>query len=223
MTATNPEIKSALMSRGIWPDFVRLREDEKLAHGGTSRTQTIAALEKIAPDLVDLVRPRGRPRGNPPSNPLKAENGAPAENAAAEPAPEFSSGDSKPKTPSKASLADVKRSAKDARMGGGGAPGATGRAPRSAFANKSCSNMTSLLWAVESLAFDGVVAEDAPSALEWSLYSLMMESPSSKAEIVKVTAAKIAQKASLEEEDGGGFDGEGEYDVLSTIANGGAN
>ena len=215
MTATNEKIKQELMSRGIWPDFVRLREDAKLRDGGTSRTQTVAALEQCAPDLLELVRPRGRPRGNPPSNPLKAENSPPPENAAVEPAPEFPSCASKPTPPSKPPLADVKRSAKDARMGGGGAPV---RAPRSAFDNKSCSNMASLLWAVESLAFDGVAAEDAPSALAWSLYSLMMESPSSKAEIVKVTAAKIAQKAAVDEDFGGQFDGEGEYDMAVAIA-----
>ena len=181
MTATSPEIKAELMSRGIWPDFVRLRADEKMAHGGTSRTQTIAALEKLAPDLLPMVRGRGRPRGAAPSN--TAGVGASGENAAEKPASEF-----------KHSLSDVKRVARDVRAGAeaphfiDGEAG-VGGATRGMFANKSCSNMQSLIWAVESLAFTDTRAEDAPSALAWSLYSLMVQSPSTKADIAKVTAA----------------------------------
>lgn len=86
------------------------------------------------------------------------------------------------------------------------------------FDGKSCSNMQSLIWAVESLAFSDVRPEDAPSALAWSLYSLMTQSPSTKADIAKVTAAKIAQRASAEEESNGRFDGEGEYSMAEAIA-----
>ena len=86
------------------------------------------------------------------------------------------------------------------------------------FDGKSCTNMQSLIWAVESLAFSDVRPEDAPSALAWSLYSLMTQSPSTKADIAKVTAAKIAQRASAEEESNGRFDGEGEYSMAEAIA-----
>lgn len=222
MTATNPEIKSALMSRGIWPDFVRLREDEKLAHGGTSRSQTIAALEKIAPDLVDLVRPRGRPRGNPPSNPLKAENGAPAENAAAEPAPEL--------PPS--SLADAKRSKKDANRvaeelkwqlhGVDLEPkGVRARVSKEMFANKSCSISVAFMWAYSNLCFSDASPEDAPSAVAWQMYVDMMTSPSLKADMLKSGLGAAMRKAEAEGEVNGKFDGEGEYDLLAAIANGG--
>jgi hypothetical protein len=221
MTATNPEIKSALMSRGIWPDFVRLREDEKLAHGGTSRTQTIAALEKIAPDLVDLVRPRGRPRGNPPSPPSSQE-GAPAENATAEPAPEL--------PPS--SLADAKRSKKDANRvaeelrwqlhGVDSEPkGVRARVSKEMFANKSCSISVAFMWAYSNLCFSDASPEDAPSAVAWQMYVDMMTSPSLKADMLKSGLGAAMRKAEAEGEVNGKFDGEGEYDLLAAIANGG--
>lgn len=216
-TATSDEIKTELMSRGIWPNFVRLRAEEKAKNGGTSRTQTIAALEHIAPDLVPLVRPRGRPpKGTPPSPPSPQGSALP-ENAVADFAPEFSVGATKPEPTSKPTLAETKFARKEARMGGAQE---AARVSRRMFSNKSCSNMTSLIWAVESLAFSDTTADDAPSALAWSLYSLMVSSPASKAEIVKVTAAKIAQRASVEEENGGKFDGEGEYDVLAKLRGG---
>ena len=184
-TVVAPELKEALVSRGVWADFIRRREDIKAERGGTTRECSVAALEELAPDLADSMRLRGRPR---------KDFGA---------------------SKSKATLADTKRAAKDERMGGeADAPTAT----RGMFAGKSCSNMQSLIWAVESLAFSDTKAEDAPSALAWSLYSLMVQSPSTKADIAKVTAAKIAQRVSAEEENGGGFDGEGEYSLLDAIA-----
>lgn len=193
-TVVAPELKEALVSRGIWADFVRRREDIRSERGVNNRAGSVAALEELAPDLADMMRPRGRPKGAPPLEPPEKNAGAP-----------------KPKP----TLADAKRSARDARMGGSAdAPTAT----RVMFAGKSCSNMQSLIWAVESLAFSDTVAEDAPSALAWSLYSLMVQSPSTKADIAKVTAAKIAQRASVEEESGGGFDGEGEYSMADAIA-----
>jgi len=222
MTATNPKIKSALMSRGIWPDFVRLREDEKLAHGGTSRSQTIAALEKIAPDLVDLVRPRGRPRGNPPSNPLKAEDGAPPKNAAAEPAPELPP----------VSLADAKRLKKDTNRVAEGLKwqlhgvdsepkGVRARVSKEMFANKSCSISVAFMWAYSNLCFLDASPEDAPSAVAWQMYVDMMTSPSLKADMLKSGLGAAMRKAEAEGEVNGKFDGEGEYDLLAAIANGG--
>lgn len=221
MTATNPEIKSALMSRGIWPDFVRLREDEKLAHGGTSRSQTIAALEKIAPDLVDLVRPRGRPRGRPPSPP-SSQDGAPAGNAAAEPAPEL--------PPS--SLADAKRSKKDANRVAEGLKwqlhgvdsepkGVRARVSKEMFANKSCSISVAFMWAYSNLCFSNASPEDAPSAVAWQMYVDMLTSPSLKADMLKSGLGAAMRKAEAEGEVNGKFDGEGEYDLLAAIANGG--
>lgn len=209
-TATSDEIKSELMSRGIWPDFVRLRAEDKAKNGGTSRSQTLAALKalgKVAEDLIPLVRPRGRPpKGAPPSPPSSQGTSEPES-------------PSKPGHESKPTLADAKFARKEARMG---VAREVAPVTRGMFANKSCSNMTSLIWAVESLAFEDTNPEDAPSALAWSLYLMMVTSPASRAEIVKVTAAKIAQRASVEEENGGQFDGEGEYDILAAIAKGGA-
>ena len=205
-TVVAPELKNELMSRGIWADFIRRREDVKAERGCSTRECSIAALNELAPDLVFQMKPRGRPLGPPKSK--KPPEEVPPKNAAGEPAPEL--GDAH-----KPTLADAKRAAKDRRMGGASeVPAVT----RETFSGKSCSNMQSLIWAVESLAFADVRPEDAPSALAWSIYSLMVSSPSSKADIVKVTAAKIAQKASVEEENGGGFDGEGEYSMLDAIA-----
>ena len=227
MTATNPEIKSALMSRGIWPDFVRLREDAKLAHGGTSRTQTIVALKQIAPDLVELVRPRGRPP-SPPSS----QKCPPPENAAEEPAPEFSSGDSKQKTPSKSSLADSKRSAKEARRvaedlkwqthGVDSEPrDVRARVPKEMFAGKTCTISAAFMWAYSNLCFKDASPEDAPSAVAWQMYVDMLTSPSLKADMLKSGLGAAMRKAETEGEVNGKFDGEGEYDLLAAIANGG--
>ena len=193
-TAVTDELKNELMSRGIWADFVRVRADVKeRGEAKTSRTQTIAALEQLAPDLVERVLPRGRP----------------PKNAFVKLAPDF------PQASQPKSLADVKRERRDARAGGDSVN--VPFVSRDMFAKKSCSNMTSLIWAVESLAFVDVRPEDAPSALAWSLYSLMATSPSTKADMAKVVAAKIAQRASAEEENGGQFDGEGEYDMAVAI------
>lgn len=214
MTATNPKIKAELMSRGIWADFVRLREDEKRSHGGTSRTQTVAALEQLAPDLVELVRPRGRPRGAAPSNPLNAENGAPPENTAAEPAPEL------PQSP-----ADNKRSEKDefiaaeVRMR---RYGVKDRVPKEMFAGKTCTISAAFMWAYSNLCFKDASPEDAPSAVAWQMYVDMMTSPSLKADMLKSGLGAAMRKAETEGEVNGKFDGEGEYDILAAIAKGGA-
>lgn len=217
MTATNPEIKSALMSRGIWPDFVRLREDEKLANGGTSRSQTLAALRQIAPDLVDLVRPRGRPRGNPPSNPLPAEK--PKEevlpkNAVGEPTPELSQ-----------SSADARRSEKDTFIAAEQFKrreyGVRDRVPKEMFAGRTCSISTAFMWAYSNLCFADASPTDAPSAVAWQMYVDMMTSPSLKADMLKSGLGAAMRKAEAEDETNGRFDGEGEYDVLAAIAGGG--
>ena len=209
-TVVSPELKEALLSRGVWADFNHRREDIKAEMGCTTREASVASLEELAPDLADQMRLPGRPRkvkSPPPSLPSAAP-----ENAHGEPAPGFSP---PPASLPKRSLADAKRVARDSRLGGvSDAPTAT----RGMFDGKSCSNMQSLIWAVESLAFSDVRPEDAPSALAWSLYSLMTQSPSTKADIAKVTAAKIAQRASAEEESNGRFDGEGEYSMAEAIA-----
>lgn len=215
-TVVAPELKEALLSRGVWADFNHRREDIKAEMGCTTREASVAALEELAPDLADQMRLPGRPRkvkSPPPSQntPPASSPKPPPENAHGEPAPGFSPPASLPKR----SLADAKRVARDSRLGGvSDAPVAS----RGMFDGKSCSNMQSLIWAVESLAFSDVRPEDAPSALAWSLYSLMMQSPSTKADIAKVTAAKIAQRASAEEESNGRFDGEGEYSMAEAIA-----
>lgn len=207
-TVVAPELKEALLSRGVWADFNHRREDIKAERGCTTREASVAALEELAPDLADQMRLPGRPRKSPPASSPKP----PPENAHGEPAPGFSP---PPASLPKRSLADAKRVARDSRLGGvSDAPTAT----RGMFDGKSCSNMQSLIWAVESLAFSDVRPEDAPSALAWSLYSLMTQSPSTKADIAKVTAAKIAQRASAEEESNGRFDGEGEYSMAEAIA-----
>lgn len=212
-TVVPPELKTELMSRGVWADFIRRREDIQAESGGTTRACSVAALEELAPDLADQMRPRGRP----PSNPLK-------KNAVQKPAPELVDRPEAKKVP----LADAKRIARDKRAEdtqwrahGVDSEQSVWRVKREVFANKSCSNMQSLIWAVESLAFDDVKAEDAPSAFAWSMFLMMVQSPSTKADIAKVVAAKIAQRASNEEDNGGGFDGEGEYDLLATLAKGG--
>lgn len=209
-TVVASELKEALLSRGVWADFNHRREDIKAEMGCTTREASVAALEELAPDLADQMRLPGRPRkvkSPPPSLPSAAPG-----NAHGETAPGFSP---PPASLPKRSLADAKRVARDSRLGGvSDAPTAT----RGMFDGKSCSNMQSLIWAVESLAFSDVRPEDAPSALAWSLYSLMTQSPSTKADIAKVTAAKIAQRASAEEESNGRFDGEGEYSMAEAIA-----
>ncbi len=201
MTATNEKIKQELMSRGIWPDFVRLRADEKAKNGGTSRTQTLAALKQLAPDLVDEVRPRGRPPSNPPS---------------------------------KQSLADSKRSAKDVRRVAEGLKfqthgvdsepkGVHARVPKEMFAGKECSISKAFMWAYSNLCFADAAAEDAPSAVAWQMYVDMLTSPSLKADMLKSGLGAAMRKAETEGETNGRFDGEGEYDLLAAIANGGGS
>lgn len=223
-TAVTDELKQELMSRGIWADFVRVRED--IEAGGeykTSRLRTMAALEKLAPDLVERVRPRGRPRGNPPSIPLlakKPQEEVTPENAAGEPAPEMRG------TPHShpSSLADVRRDNREQKMkwqlhGVDKEPSAVRvRVSKSTFAGKTCTISAAFMWAYSNLCFEDASPEDAPSAVAWQMYCDMMTSPSLKADMLKSGLGAAMRKAEAEDETNGRFDGEGEYDLVSKIA-----
>lgn len=211
-TAVTDELKQELMSRGIWADFVRVRED--IEAGGeykTSRLRTMAALERLAPDLVDSVRPRGRPKKTHPSNPEGATPPSP-------PSPP-------PSQPS--SLADVRRDNREQKMkwqlyGVDKEPSAVRvRVSKSTFAGKTCSISAAFMWAYSNLCFEDASPEDAPSAVAWQMYCDMVTSPSLKADMLKSGLGAAMRKAEAEDDPNGRFDGEGEYDVLATIAGGG--
>lgn len=219
-TAVTDELKQELMSRGIWADFVRVREDiEAAGEYSTSRLRTMAALERLAPDLVDSVRPRGRPPSNPPSA-KKPKKEVPPENAAGEPAPEIRG--TPPSQPS--SLADVRRHNREQEMkwqlhGVDKEPSAVRvRVSKSTFAGKTCSISAAFMWAYSNLCFEDASPEDAPSAVAWQMYCDMMTSPSLKADMLKSGLGAAMRKAEAEDETNGRFDGEGEYDLVSKIA-----
>jgi len=191
-TTIAPELKEKLMSRGIWSDFVRRREDIRRERGVNNRWGSVAALEELAPDLADEVRPKGNRTGiRRPNRPKGPEEGAGAV--------------SSPVPPSASEGVEV-----PSRASGG--------VTREMFAGRSCSNMTALIWAVESTAFSGVRAEEAPSAFAWAIYSMLVASPSTKADVMKVLAGKIALKAGEDDGGSGRFDGEGEYSMADAIA-----
>lgn len=221
-TAVTDELKNELMSRGIWSDFVRVREDIERGGGyATSRLRTMAALEKLAPDLVERVRPRGRPpRGVAPSNPpsTKKPLGEVApKNAAVEPAPELRGAPPSPP----ASLADVRREGRERKMGvAADASAVRARVAKSMFAGKTCSISTAFMWAYSNLCFEDASPEDAPSAVAWQMYCDMKTSPSLKADMLKSGLGAAMRKAEAEDETNGRFDGEGEYDVLAKLLEG---
>ena len=95
------------------------------------------------------------------------------------------------------------------------------RVSKEVFANKSCSISTAFMWAYSNLCFSDASPEDAPSAVAWQMYVDMMTSPSLKADMLKSGLGAAMRKAEAEGEVNGKFDGEGEYDLLAAIANGG--
>ena len=188
-TVVADEIKRELMSRGIWPDFVRLREDMRREDSKkTCAERTAAVLEKIAPDLVDRVRTRGRP-------PKKS---------AEKPAP------------------DLGEEMRWQKHGVNKEPPAVRTlVSKSVFDGKSCNISTAFMWAYSSLCIKDVSPEDAPSAVAWQMYVDMVTSPSLKADMLKSGLGAAMRKAENEDGGIGRFDGEGEYDLLAAIANGG--
>lgn len=205
MSCANPELRGELERRGLWRDFMRLRDDAK-ARGLSPAEARKSAVEKVAPDLAGMVSVApGRPKRGASEG--KAERQAKVR--------ELRERERERKA----------EAAKEAEAGSGGVKSVSTRkaAPRyEDFAGKKAGWGETVDWVVAALGFDDADVDlgTAPDAKAISYYRACRDSPSFKQDfMIRIGAARLPKK--IEEDGKGGeesFDGQGEYDLAGAIA-----
>ena len=205
MSCANPELRGELERRGLWRDFMRLRDDAK-ARGVSPAAARKAAVEAVAPDLAGMVSVApGRPKRGASEG--KAERQAKVL--------ELRKRD--------AEKAEKAEAGKEAGAEGAEPVPARKRAPRyEDFVGKRAGWGETVDWVVAALGFDEADVDlgTAPDAKAISYYRACRESPSFKQDfMIRIGAARLPKK--IEEDGKGGeesFDGQGEYDLAGAIA-----
>ena len=199
MSCANPELRGELERRGLWRDFMRLRDDAK-AKGMSPAEARKSAVEQVAPDLAGMVPVA-------PGHPKRGASEGKAERQA---------------KVRELRKAEAERKADPEPCVGKSVP-ARKAAPRyEDFAGKKAGWGETVDWVVAALGFEesDVDLGTAPDAKAISYYRACRESPSFKQDfMIRIGAARLPKKI---EEDGGGpgdaFDGQGEYDLAGAIA-----
>lgn len=205
MSCANPELRGELERRGLWRDFMRLRDDAKA--GGMSPAEARkSAVEAVAPDLAGMVSVApGRPKRGASEG--KAERQAKVK--------ELRERERKAEAAKEAEADQEPRAGKSVST--------RKSAPRyEDFAGKKAGWGETVDWVVAALGFDEADVDlgTAPDAKAISYYRACRESPSFKQDfMIRIGAARLPKK--IEEDGKGGeesFDGQGEYDLAGAIA-----
>ena len=191
--------------RGLWRDFMRLRDDAK-ARGLSPAEARKAAVEAVAPDLAGMVSVApGRPKRGASEG--KAERQAKVR--------ELRERERKAEA--------AKEAEAEAEPRAGKSVPARKPSPRyEDFAGKKAGWGETVDWVVAALGFDEADVDlgTAPDAKAISYYRACRESPSFKQDfMIRIGAARLPKK--IEEDGKGGeesFDGQGEYDLAGAIA-----
>lgn len=207
MSCANPELRGELERRGLWRDFMRLRDDAK-ARGLSPAEARKAAVEAVAPDLAGMVSVApGRPKRGASEG--KAERQAKVRELR--------------ERERKAEAAKEAEAEADPEPRAGKSVPARKSAPRyEDFAGKKAGWGETVDWVVAALGFDEADVDlgTAPDAKAISYYRACRESPSFKQDfMIRIGAARLPKK--IEEDGKGGeesFDGQGEYDLAGAIA-----
>lgn len=203
MSCASPELRGELERRGLWRDFMRLRDDAK-ANGMSPAEARKSAVEQVAPDLAGMVSVA-------PGRPKKGASEGKAERQA--------------KVKELRKREAEKNAAKESEADSGGVKSVSTRkaAPRYAdFAGRKAGWGETVDWVVAALGFDEADVDlgTAPDAKAISYYRACRESPSFKQDfMIRIGAARLPKK--IEEDGKGGeesFDGQGEYDLAGAIA-----
>lgn len=214
MSCANPELRGELERRGLWRDFMRLRDEAKAGGCGPAEAR-MRAVREVAPDLAGMVSLKGgRPKRGAPEG-REARIAKVAEIREAE----------------RAEKGKAEKGNADAgKASGGSSPSAaspsSGRNPTwSEFSGRSAGWGESIDWVVAALGFDEgeVDLRSAPDAKAVSYYRACLASPAFRQDfMIRLGAARLPKKVDEDGRAGGGFDGEGEYDLAGAIASGGS-
>lgn len=199
MTVIASELKEELMSRGIWGDFVRRREDVKSSQGLLAAKANVVVMQEFADagrvpaEFVERIRSRGRPKKAADASPRISESPAPAAS----------------RVSSRGAV--VPFGSMDAVIGLYGISKAD-------FSGKDCSFTVAFGWACDNLLVRDVEPKDAPSAKAWTMLVMMRYSQTYLSDLMKSGVGTLLRKAEGEDAGAQRFDGEEPYDLACAIA-----